>query len=107
MFEINCLDVFKLFFFVFFYCLCFLNLFCSSFSFFPWRGAGQGPKPRKSGGPKGGALKGGALKGGGPQGGGPNGGEPKNDFAFFPSPAQNSFFSSLSGGLLVEFWWCV
>ena len=26
--------------------------------------------------------------------------------AFFPVPPQNSFFSSLSGGLLVEFWWC-
>ena len=27
--------------------------------------------------------------------------------AFFPLPPQNSFFSSLSGGLLVEFWWCL
>ena len=25
---------------------------------------------------------------------------------FFPVPPQNSFFSSLSGCLLVEFWWC-
>ena len=25
---------------------------------------------------------------------------------FFPLPPQNSFFSSLSSGLLVEFWWC-
>ena len=27
--------------------------------------------------------------------------------SFFPLPPQNSFFSSLSGGLLVEFWWCL
>ena len=26
--------------------------------------------------------------------------------SFFPLPPQNSFFSSLSGGL-VEFWWCL
>ena len=26
---------------------------------------------------------------------------------FFPLPPQNSFFSSLSGCLLVEFWWCL
>ena len=26
---------------------------------------------------------------------------------FFPLPPQNSFFSSLSEGLLVEFWWCL
>ena len=26
--------------------------------------------------------------------------------SFFPLPPQNSFFSSLSGGLLVEFWGC-
>ena len=46
-----------------------------------------GPKPRKSGGPK---------------------GEGAQNFAFFfPLPPQNSFFSSLSGGLLVEFWWCL
>ena len=28
------------------------------------------------------------------------------NFAFFPLPPQNSFFSSLSGCLLVEFWLC-
>ena len=27
-------------------------------------------------------------------------------FFFFPLPPQNSFFSSLSEGLIVEFWWC-
>ena len=26
---------------------------------------------------------------------------------FFPLPPQNSFFSSFSGCLLVEFWWCL
>ena len=56
-----------------------------------------GLKPRKSGGPK----------GGGPKGGGPNGGGPKFRAFFFPLPPQNSFFSSLSGGLHVEFWWCL
>ena len=30
----------------------------------------------------------------------------QNFALFFPLPPQNSFFSSLSGGLLVEFWWC-
>ena len=32
-----------------------------------------------------------------------------HNFALFfsPVPPQNSFFSSLSGGLLVEFWWCL
>ena len=30
------------------------------------------------------------------------------NFALFsPLPPQNSFFSFLSGGLLVEFWWCL
>ena len=32
---------------------------------------------------------------------------PKISRFFFPVPPQNSFFSSLSGGLLVEFWWCL
>ena len=31
---------------------------------------------------------------------------PKFRSFFFPLPPQNSFFSSLSGCLLVEFWWC-
>ena len=31
---------------------------------------------------------------------------PKISLFFPPLPPQNSFFSSLSGGLLVEFWWC-
>ena len=34
-------------------------------------------------------------------------GGPKFRAFFFPVPPQNSFFSSLSGGLLVEFWWCL
>ena len=54
---------------------------------------GWGAQPRKSG------AKGGGPKGGGPKCGGRN-------FALFPVRPQNSFFSSLSGGLLVEFWWC-
>ena len=31
----------------------------------------------------------------------------KNFALFFSLSPQNSFFSSLSGGLLVEFWWCL
>ena len=31
---------------------------------------------------------------------------PKFRAFFFPSPPQNSFFSTLYGCLLVEFWWC-
>ena len=50
--------------------------------------------------------KGGGPKGGGPKGGGPKGGVPKISLFFFPLPPQNSFFSSLSGCLLVECWWC-
>ena len=30
----------------------------------------------------------------------------QNFALFFPLPPKNSFFSSLSGCLLVEFWWC-
>ena len=99
-----------------------------------WEPEGWGPQPRKSGGPKGGGQKGGGEKGGGQKGGGPNpekvgarrvgaksggrkgggskgggpkGGRPKISRFFFPLPPQNSFFSSLSGGLLVDFWWCL
>ena len=32
---------------------------------------------------------------------------PKFRSFFFPLPPQNWFFSSLSWGLLVEFWWCL
>ena len=39
-------------------------------------------------------------------GGSPNGGGCQNFAFFFPSPAT-VFASSLSGGLLVEFWWCL
>ena len=53
-----------------------------------------GPKPGKSGGPKGGAQKGGAQKGGRPK-----------ISRFLPSfPPQLSFFF-LSWGPFVEFWW--
>ena len=52
-----------------------------------WGREGWGPKPRKSVGPKGGG--------------------PKISSFFFPLPPQNSFFSSLSGCLLVEIWWCL
>ena len=41
-----------------------------------------------------------------PSVGPPSAGPPKSSLFFFPLPPQNSFFSSLSGGLLVEFWWC-
>ena len=70
----------------------------------PKGGAPKGGAP-KGGAPKGGA-KGGAPKGWGPEGWGPEGWGPKISRFFFPLPLQNSFFSSLSGGLLVEFWWC-
>ena len=68
-------------------------------------------------GPKSGGQEGGGSKGGGPNpekvgagrvGAGRVGarrvGSPKFRVFFFPLPPQNSFFSSLSGGLLVEFW---
>ena len=34
-------------------------------------------------------------------------GGPKFRVFFFPLPPENSFFSSLFGCLLVEFWWCL
>ena len=76
------------------------------------RPMGGGPKPRKSGAPKGGAQKGGAQKGGAPKGGapkgwGPEGWEAQNFALFLPFPATVSLFLCLSGGLLVEFWWCL
>ena len=58
-----------------------------------WGFAGWGAQPRKSGAQKGGAQKGWS----------PEGWEAQNFALFFPVPPQNSFFSSLSGGLLVEF----
>ena len=39
--------------------------------------------------------------------GGRKGGGAQNFALFFPPPPENSFFSSLSGGRLVEFWWCL
>ena len=80
-----------------------------------WWPKGWEPEPRKSGGPKGWGPEGlGARRVGGPKGGGPEGwgarrvggrrvGGPKFR-AFFLSPAGNFILSSLSGGLLVEFW---
>ena len=84
---------------------------------------GGGPKPRKSeapegwgpegwgprrvGPPKGGAPEGlGARKGGAPKGWGPEGWGAQNFALFLPFPATVSFSLCLSGGLLVEFWWC-
>ena len=46
-------------------------------------------------------------EGWGPEGWSPEGWRPKISRFFFPLPPQNLFFSSLSGGLLVEFWWCL
>ena len=45
----------------------------------------------------------------GGEGWGPEGWGAAQNFAlfFFPVPPQNSFFYSLSGSLLVEFWWCL
>ena len=53
----------------------------------------------------------GGRRGGGPEGAegwGPEGARSgaQNFAFFFPSPATKFVFSSLSGGLLVEFWWC-
>ena len=73
--------------------------------------------------PKGGTPKGVAPKGVAPKGVAPKGGPnlekvgprrvgarrvggPKFR-AFFPSPATISLILSFSGGLLVEFWWCL
>ena len=98
-----------------------------------WVGGSRGGAP-EGGAPKGGALKGGGPEGWGPEGWGPNpeqvgprrvgprrvgapkggspkfccpkGGRPKISRFFFPLPPQNLFFSSVSGGLLVGFWWC-
>ena len=56
---------------------------------------------------KSGALKGGTPNWWAPKGGGSEGwGGPKFR-AFFPSPATLLFLSSLSGCLLVDFWWCL
>ena len=79
----------------------------------PKGGGPEGWGARRVGGPKGGGPEGwGARRVGGPKGGGPEGWGARRvgglKFrAFFPLPPQNSFFSSLSGGLLVEFWWCL
>ena len=81
----------------------------------PKGGGPEGWGPRRVGAPKGGGPEGWGPRRVGPnpekvgaEGWGPEGGGAQN-FAlfFFPLPPQNSFFSSLSGGLLVEFWWCL
>ena len=58
------------------------------------------PKPGKSGAPKGGAQKGGAQRVG------PRRVGPRNFALFFSLPPEISFFL-LSGGFLVELWWCL
>ena len=71
------------------------------------KGGGQkgwGPPTQKKWEPEGWGAKSGSRKGGGSKGGGPEGwGGPKFRAFLFLSPPQNSFFSSLSGGLLVDF----
>ena len=85
-FFVNCLDFFS--FFLFFNVWVLRNhLFkVFSFLFFSWRGAGQGPNSEKVM-----ARRGGARKVSGPK-----------FRVFFTLPPHKSFFSSLSGGLLVE-----
>ena len=56
------------------------------------------------GGPKGGAKP---SKNRAPKGGGPKGGEAKISRFFFPLLLPFSLLLSLSGCLLVEFWWCL
>ena len=59
-------------------------------------GEGRGAKPEKW-----------APKGGAPKGGAPQGGRPKISRFFSLSRHNFLSFFSLSGGLLVEFWWCL
>ena len=73
------------------------------------RGGGQ---TQKKWGPEGWGRRVGARRVGartqkkwGPEGWSPEGWWPKISRFFFTLPPQNLFFSSLSGGLLVEFWW--
>ena len=68
-----------------------------------WGFEGRGAQPRKSGVRRVGVRRVGAQP---RKSGAPKGGRPKISRFFLPVP-QNSFFSSLSGGLLVEFWWCL
>ena len=84
---VNCLGFWKLIVQFFFVCFELTWVGGEGWGFEGWRA-----QPRKSRAPK---------------GGGPKGGGPKFRAFFFPVPPQNSFFSSLSGGLLVEFWWCL
>ena len=67
------------------------------------------PIPRKNRALKGGAQtqKKSGPKGRGPKGGAPKGRWPKISCFFFLLPLPFSLFLSLSGCLLVEFWWCL
>ena len=69
-----------------------------------------GARTQKSGGPKGGGPKKWEPKAWGARTQkkwGPKGGGPEISLFFFSPPAGNFFLSSLSGGFLVEFWWCL
>ena len=65
-----------------------------------------GPQPRKSGSPKGGGQKWGPERWGF-DGWRPEGWGAQNFAFFFPSPAEKFVLFFLSGGLLVDFWWCL
>ena len=77
-----------------------------------WFGHVRCPRNRPSRPPfPGPPFPGTALPGTRPSRDRPSAGQPfswtaQNFALFFPVPPQNSFFSSLSGGLLVEFWLC-
>ena len=74
-------------------------------------GCGPGGVGARRGGGKGWGPEGlGARRVGGPKGGrrmGPEGWGAQNFALFFLSPAGNFFLSSLCGGFLVEFLWCL
>ena len=67
---------------------------------------GGGPNSEKVGPEGWGARRVGGPKGGGPEGWGLKGGGPKISLFFF-SPTGKFILSSLSGGFLVVFWWCL
>ena len=62
-----------------------------------------GAQTQKNGGPEDRAPQRGGSKGGGPKAGSPK----FRAFFFFPLPPPFSLSFSLSGGLLVEIWWCL
>ena len=61
---------------------------------------GWGPDLEKVRAPRVGSPKGGGSKGGGPKAGAQN-------FALFSLSRSHFRSYSLSGGLIVEFWWCL